>query len=65
MNTTTTFTATETQASAGSSIARWAECALWMAWIPVVLYTLFFSAIPDIHNGMHPVRHSTTVVQCH
>ncbi|MDQ6950620.1 MAG: CbtB-domain containing protein [Mariprofundales bacterium] len=62
---TTTFTATKVQTPAKASITRWAERALWLAWIPVVLYTVFFSAIPNIHNGMHPIRHSTTVVQCH
>ncbi len=43
----------------------WAERILWLAWVPLVLFTIFFAAIPDVHNGMHPLRHSTTVVQCH
>jgi len=48
-----------------TSLRVWAERVLWMAWIPLVVFTVFFASIPDIHNGMHPVRHSTTVVQCH
>ncbi len=43
----------------------WLERALWLAWIPLVLYVVFFSPIPDIHDGMHPIRHSSTLVQCH
>jgi len=43
----------------------WAERIIWLAWVPLVLFTIFFSSIPDVHNGMHPLRHSTTVVQCH
>jgi len=48
-----------------SSCTRWLERVLWISWVPLVLYTVFFTPIPDIHNGMHPLRHSTTVVQCH
>lgn len=45
--------------------ALWLERALWLAWIPLVLYVVFFAPIPDIHDGMHPLRHSSTLVQCH
>jgi len=45
--------------------ARWLERALWLAWIPLVLYAVFFAPIPDLHDGMHPIRHSSTLVQCH
>jgi len=48
-----------------ASPAVWMERVLWLSWVPLVLFTIFFSSIPNIHNGMHPVRHSTTVVQCH
>ncbi len=48
-----------------STPAIWLERLLWLAWVPLVLYTIFFAPIPDIHDGMHPLRHSTTVVQCH
>ncbi|MDQ6964445.1 MAG: CbtB-domain containing protein [Mariprofundales bacterium] len=47
------------------SVAVWVEALLWLSWVPLVLFTLFFSSIPDIHDGMHPLRHSTTIVQCH
>lgn len=53
------------QAQSKPSIAVWAERVLWMAWIPLVLFTVFFAPIPDVHNGMHPVRHAPTIVQCH
>ncbi len=49
----------------GASPRIWVERILWASWVPLVLFTVFFSSIPDIHNGMHPVRHSTTIVQCH
>ncbi len=50
---------------ASTPLKIWAERVLWLAWIPMVLFTVFFASIPDVHNGMHPVRHSTTIVQCH
>jgi len=43
----------------------WLQRLLWAAWIPLVLYVVFFSPIPDIHDGMHPLRHASTLVQCH
>ncbi len=48
-----------------AGLAVWAERLLWLSWVPLVLYTVFFTSIPDIHNGVHPIRHSTTIVQCH
>lgn len=51
--------------SHGALLRIWAERVLWLTWIPLVLFTVFFASTPDIHNGMHPVRHSTTIVQCH
>jgi len=48
-----------------ASPAVWMERILWLGWVPLVLFTVFFSSIPDVHNGMHPLRHSTTIVQCH
>ncbi|MDQ6952051.1 MAG: CbtB-domain containing protein [Mariprofundaceae bacterium] len=65
MTISTTMQGSITEAQATTSLATWAERALWMAWIPLVLFTVFFVSIPDVHNGMHPVRHSTTIVQCH
>lgn len=53
------------QAASQSSVMLWLERALWISWVPLVLYTVFFASIPDVHDGMHPVRHSTTIVQCH
>ncbi len=49
----------------GAGLAVWAERLLWAAWIPLVVYTVFIAPIPDVHDGMHPLRHSTTIVQCH
>jgi len=49
----------------GASPRIWAERLLWVSWVPLVLFTVFFTSIPDIHNGVHPIRHSTTIVQCH
>jgi len=65
MTISTTMQGSITEAQATTSLAIWAERVLWMAWIPLVLFTVFFASIPDVHNGMHPVRHSTTIVQCH
>jgi len=65
MTISTTMQGSLTEAKATTSLATWAERVLWMAWIPLVLFTVFFASIPDVHNGMHPVRHSTTIVQCH
>ena len=48
-----------------AGVAVWAERLLWLSWVPLVLFTVFFTSIPDIHNGVHPIRHSTTIVQCH
>ncbi len=53
------------QAASQSSAMVWLERILWVSWVPLVLYTVFFASIPDVHDGMHPVRHSTTIVQCH
>ena len=49
----------------GASARIWVERILWVSWVPLVLFTVFFTSIPDIHNGVHPIRHSTTIVQCH
>jgi len=61
----TTMQQTATTTKAGASIRVWAERILWLSWVPLVLFTVFFTSIPDIHNGVHPIRHSTTIVQCH
>ena len=53
------------QAAIQSSPMVWLERVLWVSWVPLVLFTVFFASIPDVHDGMHPVRHSTTIVQCH
>ncbi len=59
-------TATQTATQTTTTPLRvWAERILWLSWIPLVLFTVFFASIPDVHDGMHPVRHSTTIVQCH
>ena len=55
----------EQQAAIQSSPIVWLERVLWVSWVPLVLFTVFFASIEDVHNGMHPVRHSTTIVQCH
>jgi len=65
MSISTTMQQGEVQAQSQTSMGVWTERILWMAWIPLVLFTVFFASIPDVHNGMHPVRHSTTIVQCH
>jgi len=65
MTISTTMQGSITEAKATTSLTIWAERVLWMTWIPLVLFTVFFASIPDVHNGMHPVRHSTTIVQCH
>jgi len=65
MSISTTMQQGAVQAQSKTSIAVWAERVLWMTWVPVVLFTVFFASIEDVHNGMHPVRHSTTIVQCH
>ena len=61
----TTMQHTVTAAHTGASTRVWAERILWVSWVPLVLFTVFFTSIPDIHNGVHPIRHSTTIVQCH
>jgi hypothetical protein len=58
-------TTIEQQAIAKTSPMVLLEKVLWVAWIPLVLFTVFFASIEDVHDGMHPVRHSTTIVQCH
>jgi len=65
MSISTTMQQGAVQAQSKTSMGVWVERILWMAWIPLVLFTVFFASIPDVHNGMHPVRHSTTIVQCH
>jgi len=65
MATTMQHTATQSGTQTGASARIWAERILWVSWVPLVLFTVFFTSIPDIHNGVHPVRHSTTIVQCH
>jgi len=61
----TTMQQTATTVQTGTSTRIWAERILWVSWVPLVLFTVFFTSIPDIHNGVHPIRHSTTIVQCH
>jgi hypothetical protein len=65
MSISTTMQQGMAQSHAHTSLATWAERVLWMSWVPLVLFTVFFASIEDVHNGMHPVRHSTTIVQCH
>ncbi len=65
MTISTTMNQEVVQTASKTSIAVWAERILWASWIPLVLFTVFFTSIPDIHNGVHPIRHSTTIVQCH
>ncbi len=64
---TNTITMKEQAASERSKagIAVWAERLLWLSWVPLVLFTIFFASTPDIHDGVHPVRHALTIVQCH
>ncbi|MDX8396835.1 MAG: CbtB-domain containing protein [Mariprofundaceae bacterium] len=65
MSMTTMMQQTMTQSHAKTSVRTWAERILWLTWVPLVLFTVFFASIPDVHNGMHPVRHAATIVQCH
>ena len=65
MSISTTMNQEVAQSHAKTGIAVWAERILWASWVPLVLFTVFFTSIPDIHNGVHPIRHSTTIVQCH
>ncbi|MDX8413012.1 MAG: hypothetical protein R8J85_02900 [Mariprofundales bacterium] len=58
-------TVIDNRAGTAPSLGLWMERVLWLSWVPLVLFTIFFAPVPDIHNGMHPLRHSTTVVQCH
>jgi len=62
---TQTMRLAETGTKTGASGRTLAGRILWMAWIPLTLYMVFFAPIPDIHDGMHTLRHSTTIVQCH
>jgi len=55
----------EQQSTIQLSPMVWLERVLWVSWVPLVLFTVFFASIPDVHDGMHPIRHSTTIVQCH
>jgi len=57
--------AQQEKARAGGQPALWAERVLWMVWVPLVVYAVFMAPVPDLHDGMHPVRHSTTIVHCH
>lgn len=52
-------------AHARTPLLTWTTGLLWAGWIPLVLYLVFFASIQDVHNGMHQVRHASTVVQCH
>lgn len=36
-----------------------------IGWIPFTLYGLFFSPITPLHDQVHPVRHSVSIVPCH
>lgn len=65
MNITTAMQQTMIQDHAKVSVRTWAERILWLTWVPLVLFTVFFVSIPDVHNGMHPVRHAPSIVQCH
>jgi len=65
MNLSTSMQQTATTVQTGTSPRIWVERILWASWVPLVLFTVFFTSIPDIHNGVHPIRHSTTIVQCH
>ncbi|MDQ6991503.1 MAG: CbtB-domain containing protein [Mariprofundaceae bacterium] len=65
MSLSTTMQQGAVQSQSKTSLKVWAERVLWMAWIPLVLLTVFFVSIPDVHNGMHPLRHAPTIVQCH
>ncbi len=65
MKLSTTMPQSVAQGQTKTTAAVWAERALWATWIPLILFTVFFTSIPDVHNGMHPIRHSTTIVQCH
>jgi hypothetical protein len=38
---------------------------LLVTWIPFTLYGLFFSPMMPLHDAVHPVRHSVTIVPCH
>jgi len=65
MSVSTTVQQEMVQTGTKTSLATWVERVLWMTWIPLVLFTVFFASIEDVHNGMHPVRHASTIVQCH
>jgi len=65
MSVSATMQSAAVQSTSKVSLRKWAERVLWMSWIPLVLFTVFFVSTPDVHNGMHPVRHAPSIVQCH
>ena len=65
MKSTHVINPTQALAPSHTRLLTWATGLLWVGWIPLVLYLVFFASIQDMHNGMHQVRHASTVVQCH
>lgn len=52
------------RAQAGA-VAYHAKMALLAFGVPLALYLALFAPIHPVHDALHPLRHSLTLVGCH
>lgn len=41
------------------------QLSLYTALCALILWTVYFSSYPAVHNSMHSLRHHTLTVSCH
>lgn len=46
-------------------LAHHAKLALLIFGVPLALYLALFAPISPLHDALHPLRHSLTLVSCH
>ncbi len=51
--------------TAGITLSKPVQISLYMILSSLVIWTVFFSTYPAVHNQAHSVRHHTLGVACH
>ncbi len=61
---------TQTASSIQRHVAHWTlsvpvQSALYVSLAGLVLWTIYFTTYPAIHDRVHSLRHHTALVSCH
>lgn len=47
------------------SLSKSIQTSLYLSLCSLILWTVFFSKYPPVHNQVHSLRHNTLMVGCH